>query len=169
MPVAEIEAINVETYFTAWSEIGSEPEKWHPKSRETADHSLPYLLSLGFIDGGVKLNSFTPERIADPALHALMNRIKISENKAFTAAFPETLSTRIEVVTKGGQRMIEVAQYPKGHAKNPMTDEDVNNKFAMVCEGVMPAAQRDKLRDALWNLDQAANLDRVFELLVPGK
>jgi hypothetical protein len=33
----------------------------------------------------------------------------------------------------------------------------------------MPAAQRDQLRDALWNIDQAANLDRVFELLVPRK
>ena len=167
--VTDIEAVNVETYFTAWSEIGSEPEKWHPKTRETADHSLPYLLSLGFIDGGVKLNSFTPERIADPALHALMARIKISENKAFTAAFPEALTTRIEVVTKGGQRMIEVAEYPKGHRKNPMTDEDVNNKFAMVCEGVMPAAQRDSLRNALWSVDQAPNLNRVFELLVPVK
>ena len=96
-------------------------------------------------------------------------RIKISENKAFTAAFPETLSTRIEVVTRSGQRIIEVAEYPKGHAKNPMSDEDVNNKFAMVCEGVMSATQRDTLREALWNIDQAANLDRVFELLVPGK
>jgi 2-methylcitrate dehydratase len=169
VPVSEIEAVNVETYFTAWSEIGSEPEKWHPKTRETADHSLPYLLSLGFIDGGVTLKSFTPERIADPALHALMNRIKISENKAFTAAFPETLSTRIEVVTRGGQRVIEIAQYPKGHAKNPMTDEDVNNKLTMVCDGVMPAVQRDQLRDALWNIDQAANLDPLFQLLVPGK
>ena len=39
----------------------------------------------------------------------------------------------------------------------------------MVCEGVMSATQRDTLREALWNIDQAANLDRVFELLVPGK
>lgn len=167
--VADIDAINVQTYFTAWSEIGSEPEKWTPKTRETADHSMPYLLSLGFIDGGVTLKSFTPERIADPAIHALMKRIKISENKDFTAQFPGKLTTQIEVVTRGGQRLIETAQYPKGHRNNPMSDEDVNNKFAMVCEGVMAVAQRDQLRDALWRIDQAENLDRVFELLVPGK
>lgn len=167
--VADIDAINVQTYFTAWSEIGSEPEKWDPKTRETADHSLPYLLSLGFIDGGVTLKSFTPERIADPAMKALMNRIKISENKDFTAQFPGKLTTQIEVVTRSGQRLVETAQYPKGHRNNPMSDEDVNSKFAMVCEGVMPAAQRDALRNALWSVDQAANLDRVFELLVPGK
>lgn len=167
--IADIDTVNVQTYFTAWSEIGSEPEKWDPKTRETADHSLPYLLSLGFIDGGINLKSFTPERIADPAMKALMKRIKISENKDFTAQFPDKLVTQIEVVARDGRRLTETAQYPKGHRKNPMTDEDVNNKFAMVCEGVMQAAQRDSLRNALWSVDQAINLDRVFELLVPGK
>ena len=49
LAMAEIESINVQTYYTAWSEIGSEPEKWDPRTRETADHSLPYLLSLGII------------------------------------------------------------------------------------------------------------------------
>jgi 2-methylcitrate dehydratase len=38
--VADIEAIYVQTYFAAWSEIGSEPQKWNPQTRETADHSL---------------------------------------------------------------------------------------------------------------------------------
>ena len=164
--VADIETINVQTYFTAWSEIGSEPEKWDPKTRETADHSMPYLLSLGFIDGGITLKSFTPERIADPAMKALMNRIKISENKDFTAQFPDKLVTQIELVTRSGQRLVETAQYPKGHRNNPMTDDDVNNKFAMVCEGVMPAPQRNALRAALWNIDQAANLDGALGLMV---
>ena len=168
VPLADIEAINVETYFTAWSEIGSEPEKWNPHTRETADHSLPYLLALGFVDGGITVKSFTPERMADPALKTLMTCIKIAENKEFTAAFPHKLVTQIEVVTRSGQRFVETAQYPKGHAQNPMTDEDVNNKFAMVCEDVMSAAQRDALRTALWAVDQAANLDRVFELMAPG-
>jgi len=163
---ADIDAVNVQTYFTAWSEIGSEPEKWDPKTRETADHSLPYLLSLGFIDGRVSVDSFSHERMHDPALRALMNRIKISENKEFTRQFPGKLTTEIEIITRSGQRVIESAQYPKGHAKNPMTDEDVVNKFGMVCESLMANAQRDALLKALWNVDQAANLDEVFDLLV---
>ena len=50
-----------------------------------------------------------------------------------------------------------------------MTDEDVNSKFAMVCEGVMPAAQCDALRKLLWGLDTAANMDAVFELSAVGR
>jgi len=156
--VAEIEAIHVQTYYTAWSEIGSEPEKWNPQTRETADHSLPYLLSLGFIDGRIAADSFSAPRLRDPALKNLMQRITISENKTFTAQFPVKLATEIEVRTRDGQRMVERAHYPKGHAQNPMTDDDVNRKFAMVCDGVMPAAQRDALRSALWAVDQAASL-----------
>jgi len=163
---ADIEAVNVQTYFTAWSEIGSEPEKWHPQTRETADHSLPYLLSLGFIDGRVSMDSFSYERMHDPALRALMNRIKIAENKEFTRQFPAKLTTEIEVITRSGQRHSESAQYPKGHSKNPMTDNDVNNKLGMVCAAVMPDAQRDALLKVLWNVDQAANLDEIFDLLV---
>lgn len=48
---ADIEAINVQTYFAARSEIGSEPQKWNPQTRETADHSLPYLLAVGLLRG----------------------------------------------------------------------------------------------------------------------
>ena len=164
--VADIEAINVQTYFTAWSEIGSELAKWAPKTRETADHSLPYLLALGFTDGRITVDSFSQQRINDPALRALMNRIKIVENKDFTRQFPGKLMTEIEVVTRDGKRFVESAQYSKGHAKNPMTDADVEAKFGILCEGLMANAQRDALLKALWNLDQAADLTALLDLLV---
>jgi len=47
----EIDAITVHTYWFTWSEIGSEPEKWHPTNRESADHSLPFILAAVLIDG----------------------------------------------------------------------------------------------------------------------
>jgi len=167
--VADIEAINVQTYFTAWSEIGSEPEKWNPRTRETADHSLPYLLALGFTDGRITVDSFSEQRINDPALRQLMNRIKIAENKAFTQQFPEKLMTEIEVITRSGQRLVESAQYSKGHAKNPMTDADVEAKLGILCEGLMGNAQRDALLEVLWNLDQAGDLNALLDLLVIRK
>lgn len=162
---ADIETINVETYFTAWSEIGSEPQKWNPETRETADHSLPYLLALGLIDGRITAKSFDAERMHDPAVRDLMNRIEIAERKDFTSQFPGKLMTQIEVITRSGQRIVESAQYPKGHSKNPMSDDDVNNKFSLVCEGVMDTARRDSLLQTLWGIDQAADLNVMFDLL----
>ena len=87
----EIEAMHVQTYYTAWSEIGSEPEKWDPKTRETADHSLPYLLAVALVDGRITAESFSEARIRDPELRQLMQRIKVTENKEFTRQFPGKL------------------------------------------------------------------------------
>ena len=163
---ADIDAINVQTYYTAWSEIGSEPEKWNPRTRETADHSLPYLLALGFMDGRITVDSFSERRMHDPLLRQLMKRIKITENKEFTRQFPAKLMTEIEVIARGGPRFVETAQYPKGHAKNPMTDADVQSKFAILCEGLMDGVQRDALLTTLWGIDQAADLTALLDLLV---
>ena len=161
----EIDAIDVQTYYTAWSEIGSEPEKWDPQTRETADHSLPYLLALALADGGVKPDSFSEARMRDPALRQLMQRIRISENPEFTREFPAKLMTRIEVTTRGGQRLVEMASYPRGHAKNPMSDADVESKFADLSGTLLTPDRRDALLRALWDIDQASDIVKVMDLV----
>jgi 2-methylcitrate dehydratase len=163
--VEEIESIDVQTYYTAWSEIGSEPEKWEPQTRETADHSLPYLLAVALTDGGIKADSFSEARIRDPALRQLMQRIRISENPEFTREFPAKLVTRIEVTTRGGQRLVETASFPKGHAKNPMSDADVDSKFTDLSKDLLAPARRDALLRALWEIDQAPDIVKVMDLV----
>src|SRR5581483_4930652 len=112
----EIERLDIETYWMVYSEIGSEPAKWDPQTRETADHSLPYLLASMLRDGTITTGTFTPERYLDPSLRPLMARIHIRENPEFTREFPTGLSTTMEVTTKSGQRLLERSGYPKGHA-----------------------------------------------------
>lgn len=163
--VEEIVAIDVQTYYTAYSEIGSEPEKWDPQTRETADHSLPYLLALALTDGGIKADSFSEERMRDPALRQLMQRIKVAENPEFTREFPAKLVTRIEVTARDGRRLVETASYPKGHAKNPMSDSDVVGKFADLSGDLLAPVRRDALLKALWNIDEAADITSVIDLV----
>jgi 2-methylcitrate dehydratase len=161
----DIEAIDVQTYYTAWSEIGSEPEKWDPQTRETADHSLPYLLGVALRDGGITSDSFSAKRMRDPALRGLMQRIRVSENPEFTREFPSKLITRIDVTTRGGQRLTATASYPKGHARNPMSDADVESKFADLSRDLIPASRRAALLKALWAMDQAPDIARVVDLV----
>ena len=162
----DIKAITIDSYWVAKRYTDSEraASLWNPQTRETADHSLPYLLSLALTDGGIKSDSFSEARMRDPALKALMNRIRISENKSFTARFPNELVTRIEITTREGKKLEASAAYPKGHAKNPMTDADVESKFHMASEGVLPLARREDLLKLVWNLEQAPNLDTLIDL-----
>lgn len=142
---ADVESIRVETYYTAWSEIGSEPEKWAPRTRETADHSLPYLIASALRDGEITAATFDEARFTDPAMLDFLKRIGITESKAFTAEFPGKMVTQIELTTKSGARHTERASYPRGHAMNPMNEAEVESKFRLLCRGVVNEAATEGL------------------------
>ena len=163
--VEDIAAINVQTYHICYSEIGSEPEKWEPKTRETADHSLPYLLSLALMDGAIRADSFGEARMRDPGTLALMKKIKVAESAEFERQFPNALMTEIEVLTRGGERIVERASYPRGHAKNPMSEDDIENKFRTLADGLMRPAERDALLEALWAVDESREIGQVLGLV----
>src|SRR5947207_510721 len=59
---SQIQSVRVESHDASVDIIGSEPEKWKPETRETADHSLPYITAIALIDGEVTEKQFQPER-----------------------------------------------------------------------------------------------------------
>ena len=61
-----IREIEIATFRTAVEIIGKDPEKWRPKTRETADHSLPYCTAVALVDGKVTAEQFTAERLRRP-------------------------------------------------------------------------------------------------------
>ena len=68
----EVAAIHWDTSYGVWEEICDAP-KWDPTSRETADHSEPYIIARALIDGDVYMDSFNDmSKVNDPAAQALM-------------------------------------------------------------------------------------------------
>jgi 2-methylcitrate dehydratase len=163
--IEEIAAIDVKTYHVAYSEIGSEPAKWDPQTRETADHSLPYLLALALMDGEITTDSFTVARMRDTATRTLMQKIRITESDEFTARFPAEVVTEIVLTTTAGAQHRQTASYPRGHARNPMADAEVDQKFFALADAVMERRARDDLHRALWSIDKAASIRAVLELV----
>lgn len=162
----DIEQLNMRTYWMAYSEIGSEPAKWDPQTRETADHSLPYLLATALRDGAITTSSFDLDRVLDPSLRPLMSKIKVSESEDFTRQFPETLPSEIEVITTAGERIVERSTYPKGHARNPMTDQDVEAKFRTFAEPVLGADQCRAALESLWRFDHGQDVGSALDLFM---
>jgi 2-methylcitrate dehydratase len=165
----EIEALDVQIYAMAHSEIGSEPAKWDPRTRETADHSLPYMLAVALVDGRLTPASFEPQRYLDPGLRPLMSRIRVAEDPELTRRFPQELASRIEVTTRSGLRFTERADYPKGHARNPMTDADVETKFRDLSADVLGRIQSDGALEALWRLEEVSRIGALVDLLIPRR
>ena len=162
-----IDAIEVDTYFLAYHEIGMDSAKWDPRTRETADHSLPYLLAVALVDGRIDQQSCAPERVTDPALRPLMNKITIRERQEFTDRFPREINSRILVRLRNGAEHVRETSYPRGHRHNPITDAEIDEKFdRMVTD--RPLADRaicSRLRDQLWGLDDVEDVGDVLRPL----
>jgi 2-methylcitrate dehydratase len=168
----DIETVQVEAYQVLLNAIGSHPSVWDPQTRETADHSLPYLLMRGLVDGDITVSSFSPEKIADPALRPLMAKVKIRENPEWTAEYrPEGLDiagnphVHIAITRKDGEVFERELTYPRGHTLNPMTKEDVDHKLAKVSVGVFSDEARDELGAAWWGLESAPDIASLMPLL----
>lgn len=166
VPAAEIAAIRVRTYRSAVRSAATDPQKWDPQTRETADHSIPYLVATAFQDGAVTPASFTTDRIQSPALRQLMAKMTIEEDLEFTGRFPEELNCWIEITSTSGQRFTAATAYPKGHQQNPLKDAELESKFRHLAADILPAPQCRTALTQLWSLEQAPNLRALFDSLV---
>jgi 2-methylcitrate dehydratase len=158
----KIESVTIYTYAFAQQEIGNEPEKWHPKTRETADHSLPYIIAAVLLDGRFSDSIFSAERLADAAVHALADKISVAEDGALSAQFPQKVPCRIEAKSVDGVSLVASVEYPRGHFKNPMSDAEVNAKFEDLATRSLTKERSTELLALLWTLEQHVNLDRIF-------
>jgi 2-methylcitrate dehydratase len=165
----EIESVTVHTYWFAWSEIGSGAEKWHPTTRESADHSLPYILAAVLIDGRFSDDIFSENRIRDARIHEMARRIAVNEDKAYSRQFPAKIPCRIEIRTKSGKELTAQVDYPRGHTGNPMTDEEVWAKFRMLAGRKLPKGQVEQALETMWAFDRAKGLDPLFESVRIGR
>ena len=156
------------TYWRAWEIIGREPEKWRPTTREAADHSLPYIIAAVLIDRGFSDEIFSDERLRDPRIRQLIDKIEVKEDVELTRRGPECLPCRMEIKTRSGERKVAQTDYPRGHYKNPMTDEEVNAKFRNLAQRALPQERIAQALDALCRLDAAPDLDAIFSAVQTG-
>jgi 2-methylcitrate dehydratase len=157
---SDIEEIRVETYKTGVMMMGGDPTRWAPATRETADHSLPYTVAVALLEGEVKNESFSDAMLADRRIAALMRKVKVSEDPALTAQSPEGAPGRVTVKTTAGRTHTVEVRYPRGHAKAPMSDADLERKFHDMAGVRLGREQRDALLEALWALERVEHVGR---------
>jgi 2-methylcitrate dehydratase len=162
----DIESVHIATYGEALRRTATEAEKWDPKTRETADHSIPYLVAAAFQDDGVTPATFAPSRVQDPALRPLINKLTVVEEPEFTRRYPAESCTRIEVTTRDGRRLAAETSHPKGHYRNPLTDDELEGKFRGLASGALGAEGCDRVLGEVSTLENTATLDGLFESMV---
>jgi 2-methylcitrate dehydratase len=158
----EVKSMTIESHDASVDIIGSEPEKWKPETRETADHSLPYITAVALIDGEVTEKQFQPERFKDPKIWKFLENVKVERNAELSAMYPDAVANIVRVELADGRQLSKRVDYPMGHAKNPLKDTQVEHKFFALVEPELGETRAKKIVDLVWKLDKATNADELM-------
>lgn len=161
----EIAEINIETFEHAMNTMGGDVEKWHPKTRETADHSLPYVICVGLMYGTLEKRHFDDEYLQNPELLALIQKVKITVTEECNKLRPSAHPVRMQIVTKSGKKFSEMVLHWRGHYKNPLPDKEIEDKFNSLSRDLLLPEQRQELTSLVWNMEKVKDVSRIMELL----
>ncbi|MEH6549067.1 MAG: MmgE/PrpD family protein [Pseudomonadales bacterium] len=162
----EIESITIELHWAGWQEIGGgqgdKVEKWNPTTRESADHSLPYLVAVALADGKITLDSFTDERISDPRLRPMMKKINVIESSEMTKEHAGELPkwpSIIEVILHNGQRIRRHSGIPRGHPLNPLDRSELKGKFMNLGCRSIPKNKANNFFETIMQLGELGDIN----------
>jgi 2-methylcitrate dehydratase len=164
---ARIRSIEIATFRTAVEIIGKDPEKWSPKTRETADHSLPYCTAVALVDGEISAAQFTPERLADPKLRDLVSRTTVVEAPELTAGYPAGIPNRVRVTLDDGTVCEREIAFPPGHDKNPLSHDQLLTKFRGLTLPALGEARTAALWDRLSKVESDSKPHEAISLVAP--
>ncbi|MDA1008572.1 MAG: MmgE/PrpD family protein [Planctomycetota bacterium] len=162
---SDVTEIKVEVIARA-ADILGDPHKYRPDSKETADHSLPYCMAVGLIDGMVTPLQFREERVLDKSLLPIMDMVKVVANEEFEALFPKFQPSRVTLTLKNGSKHTVRVDVPKGDPRDPMTESEIAVKFHALGDGVLGRPLCEGLRAEIMSLEHAPDVRRLMQLTV---
>lgn len=144
------------------ADILADPTKYDPRSKETADHSLPYVIAAAIADRQVTPAQFTPEKIMDPTIRAQLRKVEVIADPEIEKVFPALQRVDVEIDTADGRTLRRRLDFPKGDPRNPLTDAELEAKFDALAAPVLTDGAARRLKDAIWHLEE---WDSVTELM----
>ena len=149
----DVQEIKIRTVARA-ADILSDPSKYDPQTRETADHSLPYCIAATVVDGTVTPESFTQQKIMDPEIRSYLKKVRVVADPDYEKTFPELKKAGLEITVTGNNKFEIEVDYPLGDYREPMDDDTLNAKFDSMVIPATGKEKRDKIAGMIWYLEQ---------------
>ncbi len=137
-----------------------------PDSPLSARLSIPYCVSRAAADGYISMDQFREEKIFEPRIQDFMKKVTLESDPGFNQKYPGTLAAEMEIRTKDGKRFTGESIYPKGHPQNPMTDEEIKDKFRRLSLNTLDRVQTEKIIEKVYDLEWVERIDELVRLLV---
>lgn len=144
-----VESVDIEIFDVAYNIIGGGEEgaKVDIRTKEEADHSLPYMVAAAILDGAVGPEQYTPQRIRNEDIQSLLRQVDIRPKEEFSRRFPEEMPTAITLHTKDGESYTKSKRDYHGFFTRPMTWDDAVGKFNTLSDhSIAEALRRDLLQ-----------------------
>lgn len=132
-----------------------------------AQFDIRYVTACAIIDGEVEERQFTKDRIADPEVHKLAEKIDVTEDEELDKVYPEARPVIVDITTKDGKTYSNRVDYAKGDPKNAFTDQELFEKFRRWTGPSISDDRKEKIRQAIFKLDEAKDLSGFMDLLSP--
>jgi len=159
-----VEKIQIRSLARA-ADILSDPSKYDPHTKETADHSLPYVIAAALVDRQVTPVQFTMEKIMDPKIREQLKKVEVVADPEIEKVFPALQRVIVHINTTDGRCFSKQLDYPKGDPRNPLTDQEVEEKFAALAEGVLSESAQKRVKEAVWNLERVGSVSELMALM----
>lgn len=166
--IKDIKSVEIGTNEAGWKIIGRDPEKWNPKTKETADHSIPYIVAVALMDGNIDQNSYRERRFRDKRTLDFLKNVTVVERPKFTKLFDKggtVNASDVVIKLKNGKTIKEEVIYSKGHPKNPMSDEDMESKFRKLAKNHISSEKADKIIELIWDLEKVKDISKLVTII----
>jgi 2-methylcitrate dehydratase len=168
---AEVARIEVDIFPVAYHIIGSgeEGSKHQVRTKEEADHSLPYLVAVALLDGQVLPEQYRPERIVRPDVQALLGKVTVRPNEDYGRRFPAEMPCRLRITLTDGTDLVQEKRDYEGFLTRPMQWDHVARKFHALSQRAAGASLRSAILAAVANLEAlpVAELSRLLAQVDP--
>jgi 2-methylcitrate dehydratase len=160
----QVEKVHIRSLARA-ADILADPSKYDPRTKETADHSLPYVIAAAVADRQVTPLQFTEKKIMDPKIRAQLHKVEVVADPEIEKLFPELQRVIVTVKTTDGTEHTKQIDYPKGDPRNPLTDQEIEEKFDALAESVLSGKSMQRVKEMVWNLDKLETITELMEEL----
>ena len=163
----EVKEVLVETT-TRGADILSDPSKYKPTTKETADHSLPYCIAVAVAKGNVLPSDFEEDALRDPLVWSLLDKIKVVANSEIDALFPKVKRAIVTIKTSKGEYKKQ-ENFAKGQPERPLSEEELIFKFKANSEKKISSFRMEDIIKATQELENIDEIGKYMKLLVSDK
>jgi 2-methylcitrate dehydratase len=166
---SEIQKIDIETFDVAYNIIGGgeEGEKFTVRTKEEADHSLPYIIAVALLDGQVLPPQYSPNRIMRRDVQSLLRKVMVRPSHEFSKHFPAEMPCRIMIALTNGQVFTKEKRDYEGFRTRPMQWETALRKFEELTQTHLSSQHQKAIEQAVLDLDhlQISDLNELLGTL----